>query len=204
MTKRNSSSFVRALLLVGALFTTGEMVMGQSILININQANPAAVTFTATVNNSSGNDSSTLNIFGVDLIGYFTSAIAPSSATVSGTLTPNGTSTAYTRWITDSLLNTSAVDLNFYVTSSPQAQTFSTGTPAFTGTATINLSSVLASLPVSNANGQIYSGNGSSPGVVIGRWVVVPEPSVQSIITFGAMIFAGFVLVRRFGCREAK
>jgi MYXO-CTERM domain-containing protein len=90
------------------------------------------------------------------------------------------------------------VDLNLYTTSTAQLQAFSTSSPAFTGTAIINLSSFLASLPITGASGNIYSGDAHSPGgALIGRWTVVPEPSVEAQLALGAMVFAGLALVRR-------
>ena len=170
---------------------------GQSVLISINQANPAAVTFTTTGLNSFAN-SSVFNLFGVDLVSYFTIAPTIVSAGVAGTLTPAGTTTAYTQWIPDNQTLASFLDLNLYDTSNPQAQTFVAGNPAFTGVATINLSSLLADLPSTVAgHGNIYSGNISSPGVLIGTWVVVPEPSVEAQLALGAMVIAGLALVRR-------
>ena len=197
MKKIKLSSGLSALVLAVGLFAATFPAAGQSILININQANPAAVTFTTTGLNSFAN-STILNIFGVDLISYFTTAPAAGNAAVTGTLTPAGTTTAYTQWIADNLNNGIIdLDLNLYDNSNPQAQTFVAGNPALTGTATINLSTLLASLPVTNAHGNIFSGNISSPGVLIGTWVVVPEPSVEAQLALGAMVIAGLALVRR-------
>jgi hypothetical protein len=89
------------------------------------------------------------------------------------------------------------VDLNLYVTVSPQLQTFSPSSPAFTGTAIIDLSSLLAYLPPTGTSGNIYSGNISSPGALIGTWVVVPEPPAVAQLALGAVVFAGLALVRR-------
>jgi hypothetical protein len=74
---------------------------------------------------------------------------------------------------------------------------FSTSTPAFSGTAGINLSSLLADLPSTEASGNIYSGDARSPGVLIGTWVVVPEPPVEAQMAVGALVVAGLALFRR-------
>jgi hypothetical protein len=171
-------------------------VAGQSILININESNPSAVQFIAVANNSSAN-SSVNNFFGVDLINYFTSAPAIAAATVTGNLTPTGTTVAYNQWIADNLNVASNVDLNLYVNTTSQNQTFSTLSQAFTNTAVINLSSLLAKLPSTGATGNIFSGDVRSPGVLIGTWVVVPEPSVEAQLAMVAIVFGGLALVRR-------
>lgn len=185
-----------ALVLVAGLLVVAFPVAGQSLLININEANPSAVQFTAVANNSFAN-SSVNNFFGVDLISYFTAAPAVVAGTVTGNLTPTGTTTAYTEWIPDNLTVASNVDLNLYVTTTSQSQTFSTLSQAFTNTAVINLSSLIASLPHTGATGNIYSGDVRSPGALIGTWVVVPEPSVESQLAMVAAVFVGLAIARR-------
>jgi hypothetical protein len=197
MKKINLSSCLSALVLSAGLFAATFQAAGQSILININEANPSAVQFIAVGANSFAN-SSVYNLFGVDLISYFTAAPVAVAGSATGTLTPAGTATAYTTWIPDNLQNAANnVDLNLYVTSNPQLEAFTTSSTAFTGTAVINLSSLLANLPATGASGNIYSGNISSPGALIGRWVVVPEPAVEAQVAMGVMVFAGLALVRR-------
>jgi hypothetical protein len=169
---------------------------GQSVLISIDQGNPAAVQFITTGANSF-TASSLYNVWGVDLISYFTAAPAAATGTVTGTLTPTGTSIAFTEYFPDNLNAASSVDLNMYVTTIPQLQAFTTSSPAFTGTAIINLSSLLAYLPATGASGDIFSGDVRSPGKLIGTWQVVPEPTVGVLMALGAIGFAGLALVRR-------
>jgi hypothetical protein len=198
MKKNKLSSCASALVLAVGLFAATFPAAGQSILININQDNVAAVQFIAVTTNASFANSSVNNLFGVDLISYFTN-VAPAAVagSVTGTLTPSGTITAYTTWIPDNLNNANNVDLNLYVTTSSHAQTFTTSGAAFAGTAIVDLSSLLASLPATGTSGDIFSGDIRSPGTLIGRWVVVPEPSVEAQLALGAMVFAGLALVRR-------
>jgi len=59
------------------------------------------------------------------------------------------------------------------------------------------LSAFLANLPPTGASGTISSGDILAPGALIGRWVVVPEPSVKAQLVLGAMAFAGLALIRR-------
>jgi hypothetical protein len=195
MKKISLSSCSAALVLAAGLFAATLPATGQSILININEANPSAVQFTATVNNSFANDSSQYNLFGVDLINYFTASTA-AGGSVTGTLTPAGTSVAYNTWFPDNLHFGNNVDLNLYNGSTVQLQTFSTSSPAFTGTGIINLSGY--NLPATGASGNIYSGDARSPGgVIIGTWTVVPEPPVTAQFALGAMVLAGLAFVRR-------
>jgi MYXO-CTERM domain-containing protein len=196
MKKLNLSSCASAVVLATGLLATTFPAAGQSILININEANPAAVQFITTGANATAN-SSVNNFFGVDLISYFTAAPATVAGTVTGTLVPFGTTNAFNAWFPDNLTTVNNVDLNLYVSSIAQLQTFTTSSPAFTGTATINLSALLASLPATGVGGNIFSGDIRSPGVLIGRWVVVPEPSVEAQLALGAMVLAGLALVRR-------
>ena len=197
MKKTYFSSCSSALVLAAGLFAATFPAAGQSVLISINQANPAAVTFTTSGLNSFAN-SSVYNLFGVDLISYFTAAPVVVAGSVTGNLIPAGiVSQAYTSWIPDNLTVVNNVDLNLYNTSNPLIQTFTTSSPAFSGVATINLSSLLADLPTTGTSHNIYSGNISSPGVLIGTWVVVPEPPVEAQLALGAMVFAGLALVRR-------
>jgi hypothetical protein len=198
MKKTCLSSCSSALVLAAGLFAATFPAAGQSILININEANPSAVQFIATVTVPLGNDSSQYNLFGVDLLNYFTASVVASGGVATGTLTPAGTTNAYTQWFPDNLHVVNNVDLNLYATATSQIQTFSTSSPAFTGTAIINLSSLFANLPSTGASGNIYSGDAHSQGgLLIGRWTVVPEPSVEAQLALGAMVFAGLALVRR-------
>jgi MYXO-CTERM domain-containing protein len=133
----------------------------------------------------------------VDLLSYFSVAPAAVASPVGGTLIPAGTTTALNEWFPDNLTAASNVDLNLYVNSTPQVQTFTTSSPAFAGTAIVNLSGFLASLPATGISGNIYSGDIRSPGVLIGRWTVVPEPSVEAQLALGAVVLAGLAFVRR-------
>jgi MYXO-CTERM domain-containing protein len=196
MKKTNLTSFSSALVLAAGLFAATFPAAGQSILININEANPSAVQFIAVANNSFA-ASSVNNSFGVDLLSYFSVAPAAVASPVGGTLIPAGTTTALNEWFPDNLTAASNVDLNLYVNSTPQVQTFTTSSPAFAGTAIVNLSGFLASLPATGISGNIYSGDIRSPGVLIGRWTVVPEPSVEVQLALGAVVLAGLAFVRR-------
>jgi hypothetical protein len=135
-------------------------------------------------------------LFGVDLVNYFT-APASTGGAVTGTLIPAGTTNAYNGWFPDNLNTATSVDLNLFVTANPQLQIFTNRSRAFTGTATIDLSSLIAQLPSTGATGFIFTGDARSPGVLLGRWIVVPEPPVEAQVAMGAIVLAGLALVRR-------
>ena len=192
------SSGLSALVLAAGLSLAAFPAAGQSILIDINQTDPSAVQFIATVNGAVVADSSQYNLYGVDLITYFTTSVASGSAVTTGNLIPAGTIGAYTQWHADNLNATGNESLNLYTSSGiPQLQAFTIANPAFTGTAIIDLSSLLADLPTTGMSGNIYSGDVLSSGQVIGQWVVVPEPSVKAQFAFGAIVLAGLAFVRR-------
>lgn len=98
--------------------------------------------------------------------------------------------------------NGSGVDLTLWSnTSSGQTLSFSTGSAAFYGEATFNLStfpSITALFPALNSTGNVVLWNGNG---TIGTWQVVgvsavPEPSTYATI-FGAVALAGVVVRRR-------
>jgi len=197
--KTNLSSCSSALVLAAGLFAATFPAAGQSILIDINESNPSAVQLIATGNLPIVNDSSQPIASGVDLISFFTASAAGGGA-ATGSLMPFAPTIAYSQWVTDDLNNSpNNLDLNLYNSSANLTQTFSTSSPAFTGTATINLSSLLADLPSTGATGPIYSGYSASrpQGQLIGEWQVVPEPPAVAQLALGALTFAGLALVRR-------
>jgi len=192
----NPVSCLSALALGAGLFAATIPAAGQSILIKINQANPSAVTFTATSTNAYAPVSLDIS-FGVDLIKYFSVSVPLAAGAVTGALTPNGSATSYNQWYPDNFAAAGVLDLNLYNNTGGQTQNFVTTSPAFTGTATIDLSSLIADLKPTGSTGSIYSGNIRSPGALIGTWVIVPEPSVKAQLALGAMVLAGLLLVRR-------
>ena len=196
MKKGTLSSIILALTLVTGLVMATLPVAGQSILITIDQYHPNAVTFTATGNFATADDSSQLELFGVDLTGYF-SGVPDSGGALPGSLTPAGTSSPFDSWAGDDYFGAGTnVDLNFYSSTSSDTETFSTSSSAFTGTTTIDLSSFLAQLPVTGTMGEIYSGYSRNPGVPIGMWEVVPEPSSLAQLILGGFALSGILAWR--------
>jgi hypothetical protein len=189
-----------ALVVAAGLLAAAFPAAGQSVLLTINQQNLSAVTITASSATSFANSIKS-ELDGVDIVNYFVSA-PTNGGLVTGNLDPSGSGTiAYNKWFPDNLNATGGanLDMNLFVTNSAANQSFNTGTTAFTGVGTVNLSaaSLIGKLPGTGATGNIYSGNILSPGVLIGTWVVVPEPSVKAQLALGATLLVGLVLFRR-------
>lgn len=166
-------------------------------LLTINDSDPAAVTITATGLDPIQNDSSgrtandgvdLLSFFSQDEIGMSAGQFLPGSTLEGGNLTLSYNDV----WSDDySTGNANFYDLSLYVDiSSPgsgDSQTFSTSQSAFTGSWTLNLSTLginSSALPTPGSSGQILSGSSQNPGVVIGAWQVdpVPEPTGGSLL----------------------
>jgi hypothetical protein len=107
----------------------------------------------------------------------------------------------YLFWGSDTYPGATLQDLNLFSVT-PVSQTFTSGSPAFSGTATIDLSAYSVYLPTTVGDlGFIYAGNSSGPGngSPIGIWQVtaVPEPSAIAQLAQGAMAFMGLAFARR-------
>lgn len=169
---RGAARVVAAFLIAVA----SEAVMhGSSFLLTVDTSNPAAVTVTSTGEEPEAGDSSTTTYDGVTLLGFFTSEelLGDSYALSSSTLQPAGATVSYTLWTVDNYSGT-AVDLNLYEDEAYQDQIFSLSDPAFTGTATLDLSGY--SLPAAGTTGNILAGYSGYSGAIIGQYRVVPEP----------------------------
>jgi len=157
-------------------FASEAVTHGASFLLNVDISNPSAVTITATGENAAADDSSTTTFDGVTLLAFFTSveSLDPPVLLSSSTLQPTGAAVSYTSWLVDDYSGT-GVDLNLFEDESGDNQIFTTSKPAFTGTATLDLSGY--SLPPSGTTGAILAGySGGTQGTIIGQYQVVPEP----------------------------
>jgi hypothetical protein len=180
-----------------------------NFLLTINDADPSAVIFTATGHNASVDDSSTEGRIGAELLGFFSqtqynlyNAFPPNSALFGSGMTLSYNCIASDNYSTE---GGDYLDLGFFVNDENPAandlQTFSTTSPAFSGSWTINLAGFevdASALPADGSRGQIMSGFSGQPGNVIGAWEVVntvPEPSAASFLLFGSA--AGFAFWRR-------
>jgi hypothetical protein len=190
-----------AILLVGAFSISAKATEVLPVLLTINDTDPSAVTITATGAYAAVNDSITNENAGIDLLQFFTSASYSDPPSLGG-LFPAGGSQAYNEWGTD---NYSGSDVDFNPWRSGEGgsdlQIFTTSSPAFTGSWTVDLSSDSSALPSLGANGEILAGYSLDHGQVIGAWEVssvVPEPSQYGL--FIALVMAGLVAARGFSC----
>jgi MYXO-CTERM domain-containing protein len=169
------------------------------VLITVDVSNPAEVTFTAT--GQSPGITVTQNAFvGMSLLDFWRSNVDYGSGSPGGEgLEASGTAGAYTACVRY------GTTLNFYITSGQGVdQKFAIGDPAFTGSATVNLSSISTLLPVAGSSGSLIAGDPMMPeaGVQsIGRWQVsaVPEPHEYALLAGLGLV--GFAVWRRRAAR---
>lgn len=163
-----------ATVLAAVLFTP--RLADAAILIVVDISNPSATTFTATGAAPLIDDFSSGTTFGVSLLGLFSSDYDASSQTVSGNLIPSGSPIPYDSVLND-FFNLTGLDINLFATDD-ESQTFLTGTPAFTGTALIDLSGATF-----GTSGNIIVGDSEfGSGNIIGQWSAIPEPSSYAIL----------------------
>ncbi len=216
------ASLIRTIILSGVAVSVVATVLDQAatachgssppVLLTINDSNPSAVTITATGADAALDFSGSTANAGVDLLQFF--GIDESGMTfgqdLTGALTASGVSVSYNDVDRDDYSTGGGAvytDLELYVdVNSPgqgDTETFSTTAPAFTGSWTIDLSSLgvdSSALPSAGSEGSILSGNYGAPGQVIGAWEVtsdVPEPSATSLLALGGLILGAFIYRRR-------
>ena len=184
----------------------------EPILLTINDSNPSAVTITATGSDAALDATGTTANDGVDLLQFFSTDEFGNlfGQDLTGTLTADGVSVPFNDVNVDDYSTgggTPYVDLELYVDNgSPgetDTETFSTSSSAFTGTWTIDFSSLgidSSALPTAGSEGNILSGYYGDPGAVIGSWEVasaVPEPSTVSSLILGGVALCVFMYRRR-------
>ena len=171
-----------------ALVFSAANSVAQNILI-INDSDPAAVTFTATTNDSIGtetmnsfNDGLTLGAFLTNSNpGFFGDPLAPTTLTTAANMSP-----VYDMWGNDF----ADFDLYRYANDpdSNSGETVTTGSQALAGAATADLSVVRSFLPAPGTSGAVYSGSEDSPDfALIGYYEVVPEPNPEALILAGSL-----------------
>lgn len=176
-------------------------VPGVPVLLTVDDSNPSAVVFTATGANSGVDDSGKTGNDGFDLTGFFSASEATFFVqSLSGsTLSGGGLGFPYNDVRGDNYSTTggSAFDLQMFIDPAANghssAETFSTAAPAFTGSWTINFSTLglnSSALPTAGSQGLIISGNNANPGSVIGQWEIapVPEPATGSLLVLGSAL----------------
>jgi len=203
-----------ALTLTALLFQTLSGTAFTLLIIDI--SDPSAVTFTATTNVSEATSSLQIAYDGLTLEDFFESAvIIPNTTALSNddytpglrpSQSPNasgGLPNLYSGIQTADLDANGALglgnDLALYSNGSsglPNTQIFISGQRAFSGESAFNMSSF--ALPTAGTTGNILSGYLSPAttghGLIIGQYIVVPEPSTSII---GAIVCSGFLIRRR-------
>ena len=220
----------RALLVLSVALACGAPAHA-NLVLTIDYSNLSAVKFTATGNASLINYSGSLGFSdGIAILGFLTSPALVQDFVTSGPvstyngstsgngLTDSANATRTTSQIFDDLstwndANTgfwssygqpgtgNGSDLTLWANGDSTGMSFSTGSPAFHGEATFNLSSfpsITALFPALNSTGNVGIWGG---GATLGTWQVVgvsavPEPSTYAAI-FGAVALAGVVVRRR-------
>lgn len=179
-------------------FACEAITHGSSFLLKVDTSNPSAVTITATGEYPTAEDSGTTTFDGVTLLEFFTSEepLGGPSPLSTSNLEPAPGGVSYTLWTLDDhtpATPSTGVDLNLFEDKSSAQQIFTLSNPAFTGTATLNLSGY--SLPSPGKTGNILAGWSGTSGAIIGEYQVVPEPHALPLAAGLALMV--FVLVRR-------
>jgi len=180
------------------------------ILLSIDDSNPSAVTITATSSNSYADYNGNPASAGVDLLGFFSvdEQNLSHGQFSGGTLQGGNDGVSYDSLLSDNYSTSGGVyyDLEVYLSSSSvgsgNTETFSTSQQAFTGTWTVNLTSLgvnASDLPAADSEGSIISGNSANAGSFIGEWQVlpVPEPRTEGLLALGTLVAGTMVLRRR-------
>jgi hypothetical protein len=190
--KTSLAGLVGALLLLLLSFCPAQA----QILLTINDSDPSAVTITAT-GSFAGTGASDSFSNGIDLLGFFTSSVGFDMFNVTSVLTTGNLSpgafydTAY-----GDNLSFQNVDLSLYSSNQTATETFATGTPAFIGSMTLDLSGV--GLPSVGTSGNIVTGYSMTApdNTTIGQWQVLavstPEPSSWMLLLLGFALVAIF------------
>ena len=189
------ASFVRRVL--PGLLALAAGPLHAAVLIQVDVSNPANVTFTATGAPAGVDDAGTFTYHGATLLTFFTAA-ADGDLDVVGNLAPSGTTESYDASFADDVSG-SSVDLNLRAFNGLDDQVFSTAAPAFTGTGTVDFTSLAALLPGPGASGQLMVGWSGYPGQVIGEWAVVPEVSTCAQAGVMGLALVGWLVWRRRG-----
>jgi hypothetical protein len=200
-------SFFLSIAFLGAIL--GTHAKAQSILLLINDADPSAVTITATTTAATGSSANERFDVGLDLTNFYTSSIFLNTTGTNSSLTTSIDQTPfYNQTQTGSLSGGSFVDLQLYATGQTAIENFVAGTQAFVGTLTLDLSTVSpgtsaaapnTSLPADGTTGNVYAGTGqlfTPSATLIGTYKVVnaatPEPSTWALLLVGAGLLGTF------------
>jgi hypothetical protein len=192
---------IRLLPIVAALLVCGASSLHAQVLFVVNESNPGAVTITATANLLTTSASSDF-YDGFDLESFYNTDASNFNvySTSSSTLTTYDSSAFvydsvyYDNASTNDNYNNPDLNLSSAESSPSDTESFTAGSPAFTGVATIDLTDYQADL--SAAGGNVLAGNAYAGYTIIGTYIVAPEPSTYALL-LGGFALLGFCLRRK-------
>lgn len=157
-----------------------------AVVLTIDITDLSKVKFTGTTALAQNNETDMRTLDGIVLVGLFSknpvSNNVPAS-TSSSSLRSTGGSSALKEFYTGGYagnvlnLNLAGTDLTTH--------DFSTSQRAFTGSALANFSSVAAGSLVVGKTGDIWSGSALDSKVVIGQFLIIPEPGMPILVLVG-------------------
>jgi uncharacterized protein (TIGR03382 family) len=190
------------------------------LLLTVNDSDPTAVTITATTQGPAIDYNGNTVNEGVDLLGFFSSdesgmTVGP---VLSGTLQGGDSGFSYDDVNSDNESSGGGSYFDLQLSLDPASpgsgtlENFTTGQPAFTGSWTIDLSSLgvdASALPAAGTEGEIISGYSGGVGDVIGDWQVVatdptPEPGTGSLLAVGVLAMGILVYRRRAAAAKRR
>jgi hypothetical protein len=196
-------SYYLSIAFLGAIF--GSHAQAQSLLLMINDSNPAAVTITATTGAALASSSNQRFDIGFDLTNFYPNSVFQDVTDSGSSLTTFIDGTPFYNDTQSDDLSTSGsfVDLSIYSNGQVSDQDFVAGTQAFTGTLTLNLSEDNlgnpVALPANGTVGQIFVGSTGlfqPTPTLIGTYVVsntaTPEPSQVALLLAGGLALLVF------------
>lgn len=204
----------RTLLLSAAALIAQIASTQAAILLIIDVSDPSQVKITATAALSSGTSSLTLGYDGISLLNLLNSgANIPNTSVVSNLVATSnlfptqspalsgGVASRYTGLATFDFEGGSGTlgagnDLGVYMNgggATDDSQIFTSGQQAFQGESVWNLSAYTSMLPAAGVTGNIISGylaSGNDHGVLLGEYMVIPEPSTFALGAIAASVLA--------------
>lgn len=182
---------IPSLFCLGFSLLAGFGPLSAAVLLEVDISTPSAVVVRFTGGLSSTSSTNIDNFHGILLKGITAEPTAASGAITAASLTATGGNNPFDEWWLPAGGN--VFDLNLYFNNKGAAtfQVFVENSPAFTGTATLNMQDVV--LPAIGHSGNIFVGDDSVIGPVIGSYVVVPEPTSGALL----LLAVGLLLTRR-------
>ncbi|MBW8781089.1 MAG: hypothetical protein JF599_04270 [Verrucomicrobia bacterium] len=178
---------VLALLCVGSGLAHGQVLL-------VNTADPSAVTFTGTGSFASADYAVTgTTAFPIRLASFFTTDQTNFDSLASST-TLMTTGAGHTLGRAFLRVGAGGPTTLLLRQDGNSQELFSTGSAAFTGSATYDLSSVASALPGSGASGNIYAADNTT---LIGTYLItaIPEPATYGVAA--GLFCLGFVALRK-------